>query len=173
MVDVLTIGWSMPSIKIQLPAGTRFTSTLYLGRLSHRCFTNLVVFIFYYYKITFMAKLQHYYKNSNRKLFVVTICKMTSWKDFLIKYFCWQNLHAIYCCTWPQKSRDVQLVQISSPLHLVTSNSLPKYGLPDWLIEFRWWCDQAHGSWWHPGWGRVWWCGSLKDPKTKPKFNCA
>ena len=30
MVEVLTIGWSMPSMRIQLPAGTLFTSTLYL-----------------------------------------------------------------------------------------------------------------------------------------------
>jgi len=31
MVEVLTMGWSMPSIRIQLPADTLFTSTLYLS----------------------------------------------------------------------------------------------------------------------------------------------
>ena len=30
IVAVFTMGWSIPSINIQLPAGTLFTSTLYL-----------------------------------------------------------------------------------------------------------------------------------------------
>jgi hypothetical protein len=47
IVDVFTIGWSMPSISTQLPAGTRLTSTLYLEhrRLIHECTSLLQVWL--------------------------------------------------------------------------------------------------------------------------------
>jgi hypothetical protein len=32
IVAVFTIGWSIPSINTQFPAGTRFNSTLYLNK---------------------------------------------------------------------------------------------------------------------------------------------
>jgi hypothetical protein len=43
IVDVFTIGWSMPSMSTQFPAGTRLTSTLYLKHIpkTHQLELNL------------------------------------------------------------------------------------------------------------------------------------
>ena len=46
IVDVFTIGWSMPSMSTQFPAGTRLTSTLYL---KHIPLTHQLEFTEYYF----------------------------------------------------------------------------------------------------------------------------